>query len=38
MTQEPVIEQLLPLTSEGLAEFGAEAHAWDYIYEPDARS
>ena len=37
MKQEPVIEQLLPLTSESLkADEGA--HAWDYIYEPDARA
>jgi len=36
MKQEPVVEQLLPLTSENLkADEGA--HAWDYIYEPDAR-
>jgi F-type H+-transporting ATPase subunit gamma len=36
MKQEPVIEQLLPLTSEKLkADEGS--HAWDYIYEPDAR-
>ncbi len=35
MKQEPVLEQLLPLTADKLAvEKGA--HAWDYIYEPDA--
>jgi len=39
MKQEPVIEQLLPLSSEQLAEddTGAKGH-WDYIYEPDAKS
>jgi F-type H+-transporting ATPase subunit gamma len=34
MRQEPVIEQLLPLTGERL---GDKGHSWDYIYEPDAR-
>jgi F-type H+-transporting ATPase subunit gamma len=40
MKQEPVIEQLLPLTAERLAQSERErsAHAWDYLYEPDARS
>ena len=34
MTQEPAVEQLLPL----LADEGAEMkHHWDYIYEPDAK-
>jgi len=36
MRQEPVVEQLLPLTSENLKADEGE-HAWDYIYEPDAR-
>ena len=35
MKQEPVLEQLLPLTGEKLG--AAEGH-WDYIYEPDAKS
>ena len=35
MKQEPVIEQLLPLSGERL---GAPETAWDYIYEPEARS
>jgi F-type H+-transporting ATPase subunit gamma len=35
MKQEPVIEQLLPLTGERL---GAPEHAWDYLYEPDPQS
>jgi F-type H+-transporting ATPase subunit gamma len=34
MKQEPVIEQLLPLSGERL---GAPETAWDYIYEPDAK-
>jgi len=37
MRQESVVEQLLPLAASSLqAEAGA--HAWDYIYEPDAAS
>jgi F-type H+-transporting ATPase subunit gamma len=35
MKQEPVMEQLLPLSGERL---GAPETVWDYIYEPDARS
>ena len=35
MKQEPVVEQLLPLTGETL---GAPEGAWDYIYEPDAKA
>lgn len=35
MKQEPVIEQLLPLSGEKLG--SAEGH-WDYIYEPEAKS
>lgn len=34
MKQEPVIEQLLPLTGEKL---GQSDKPWDYIYEPEAR-
>jgi F-type H+-transporting ATPase subunit gamma len=34
MKQEPVIEQLLPLTGERL---GAPESVWDYLYEPEAR-
>ena len=33
MKQEPVIEQLLPLSGDQIG--SAEGH-WDYIYEPDA--
>ncbi len=35
MKQEPVMEQLLPLTGEKL---GTPAGSWDYIYEPDAKA
>eukprot|EP01136_Pigoraptor_vietnamica_P033185 Opistho-1_new@95803 len=35
MKQEPVIQQLLPLTTEGMKTDGG-GHSWDYIYEPDA--
>ena len=34
MKQEPVCEQLLPLSGERL---GAPEGAWDYIYEPEAK-
>ncbi len=34
MTQQPEIEQLLPLEISGVTK---EAGHWDYIYEPDAR-
>jgi F-type H+-transporting ATPase subunit gamma len=38
MRQEPVIEQLLPLSAERLQQSAEEkkAYGWDYIYEPDA--
>ncbi len=37
MKQEPVIEQLLPLSSERFAQSDEEkrAYSWDYLYEPD---
>ncbi|MBX7228095.1 MAG: F0F1 ATP synthase subunit gamma [Burkholderiaceae bacterium] len=40
MKQEPVLEQLLPLTADKFAQSEAEkqAYGWDYIYEPDAKS
>ena len=41
MKQDPVVEQLLPLSSAKMAaESKAEGggHAWDYIYEPDAQT
>ncbi len=34
MKQEPVMEQLLPLTGERM---GAPEGSWDYIYEPEAK-
>ncbi len=39
MKQEPVVMQLLPLSTDGMKTAtadGAQAHAWDYLYEPDA--
>ncbi|MEY8878471.1 MAG: F0F1 ATP synthase subunit gamma [Leptothrix sp. (in: b-proteobacteria)] len=40
MKQEPQVEQLLPLSSERLAQSDVEkqSHGWDYLYEPDAQS
>ncbi len=35
MKQEPVMEQLLPLSGERL---GVPTGAWDYIYEPEAKT
>ncbi|GAB2892521.1 F0F1 ATP synthase subunit gamma [Uliginosibacterium flavum] len=35
MRQEPVIEQLLPLSGERM---GTPTHSWDYFYEPDPQS
>ncbi len=35
MKQEPVMEQLLPLSGERL---GSPEGSWDYIYEPDAKT
>ena len=36
MKQEPVIEQLLPLSAERLENAPPRKFGWDYIYEPDA--
>jgi F-type H+-transporting ATPase subunit gamma len=36
MKQEPVLEQLLPLTGEKLRD--DQAHSWDYLYEPDSKA
>ncbi len=36
MKQEPVVQQLLPLSTEGMKTEGAGKHSWDYLYEPDA--
>ena len=41
MRQEAMIEQLLPLSAEKMHEetrASGTQHAWDYIYEPDAKS
>ena len=35
MKQEPVIEQLLPLSGEAV---GSNQTKWDYVYEPDAQA
>ena len=35
MKQEPVVEQLLPLSGDAV---GTESTRWDYVYEPDAKS
>ena len=35
MKQEPVVEQLLPLSGERL---GAPQTVWDYVYEPEAKA
>ena len=40
MKQEPVVEQLLPLSQDKLQTEAkaAGSHGWDYIYEPDAQA
>lgn len=40
MKQEPVLEQLLPLTEDKLKCIGEQKreYSWDYIYEPDAQT
>jgi len=41
MKQEPMVEQLLPLSHTDMAEQTARSgstHGWDYIYEPDAQT
>ena len=38
MKQEPMLEQLLPLSSERMTADKNRGPAWDYIYEPDAQS
>ncbi|MDO9401282.1 MAG: F0F1 ATP synthase subunit gamma [Polaromonas sp.] len=37
MRQEPVVEQLLPLSAERMQADKGQ-HGWDYIYEPDAQT
>ena len=36
MRQEPVVQQLLPLSDEQM-QVESGAHGWDYIYEPEAK-
>jgi F-type H+-transporting ATPase subunit gamma len=36
MKQEPVVEQLLPLTADRMEP--VNSHSWDYLYEPDAQT
>jgi F-type H+-transporting ATPase subunit gamma len=41
MKQEPVVEQLLPLSAQKMqdeAQASGPQHGWDYIYEPDAQA
>jgi len=40
MKQEPVVEKLLPLSSEKITQTTEEAreYGWDYLYEPDPQS
>jgi F-type H+-transporting ATPase subunit gamma len=40
MKQEPMVEQLLPLSAERMREDtkASGEHGWDYIYEPDAQT
>jgi F-type H+-transporting ATPase subunit gamma len=41
MKQEPVVQQLLPLSAAEMdeqAKASGTQHGWDYIYEPDAQS
>ncbi len=40
IAQQPIVEQLLPLSSEHMQQSAEEkkAYAWDYLYEPDAQT
>ena len=38
MKQVPLVDQLLPLTADRLEEKDTAAHAWDYLYEPEAQT
>jgi len=38
MTQEPTIEQLLPLQAQNLEEEKRQGYSWDYIYEPSPKA
>ena len=35
MKQEPVVQQLLPLSADDM-QTDKSSHSWDYLYEPDA--
>ena len=37
MKQEPVIEQLLPLSADQMQSEDTASHAWEYVYEPNAQ-
>jgi len=37
MNQEPMVQQLLPLSSDSMKAHKSE-HGWDYLYEPDAQT
>ena len=37
MSQQPTVEQLLPLPANEAAATNSLSHHWDYIYEPDAK-
>ncbi|MBT9501441.1 MAG: F0F1 ATP synthase subunit gamma [Burkholderiaceae bacterium] len=37
MNQEPMVQQLLPLSSDSMKADKSE-HGWDYLYEPDAQT
>ena len=36
MKQEPMVQQLLPLSAESMTADAGAKHGWDYLYEPDA--
>lgn len=38
MKQEPVVEQLLPLSADKFDGAAKGEHAWDYLYEPDPKT
>ena len=38
MKQEPVVEQLLPLTDSNLTSESQRDYSWDYLYEPNAET
>jgi F-type H+-transporting ATPase subunit gamma len=38
MRQEPMVQQLLPLSNESMVGSGEHTRSWDYIYEPSAQA